>query len=61
MEKVSNFKNFFKNFLALVKDKDALAKKSTIIEVVMPSLRLEKNVNHIHRRMNIGRELCRNS
>ena len=61
MKKLSDLKIFFKSCLSLLNDKDALAKISTLIEEPYTSLRLEKNVNHVHRRLKTSRELCMNA
>ena len=61
IEKVSNFKIFFKSCLAFVKYKDVMQELSQIIEKPHPCLHSEKFFNHIHRTMNIVREIHMNS
>ena len=57
MKKVSKLKDFFKFFLALIHDKDVVIELTTLIEETSEELQLEKRVNHIGRKVNIGREL----
>ena len=57
MKNVSNIKEFFKICLALINDKDVIAKLTTIIEETSDDLQLEKRVNHIGKKQKTCREL----
>ena len=57
MKKVSKLKEFFKSCSELINDKDDVAELTTVIEETPYDLRPEKRVNHIGKRLKIGREL----
>ena len=57
MKKVSKLKEFFKNCLTLINDKDAVTELITLIEETPDDLRPKNRVNHIGNRLNVGREL----
>ena len=57
MKKVSNIKEFFKNCLTLIHDKDVVTELTSLIEEMTKDLRPEKRVNHIGRKVKVGQEL----
>ena len=57
MKKISKLNDFFKSFLALINDKDAVTELTSLIEETPEDLRPEKRVNHIRRKLKTCREL----
>ena len=60
-EHVNKLKYFFNFFLALIEDKDSLEKLAALVEEPQTSVKLEKKVNHIGKRLKIDYELKINS
>ena len=56
IKKVSKLKEFFKSYLALIHDKDAIVGLATLIEETPDDMQHEKRVNHIGKRLKLGRE-----
>ena len=54
MKKVSKIKEFFKNCLALINDKDAITELIALIEETPDDLHHKKRVKYIGKRLYIG-------
>ena len=57
MKKVSKLKEFFKNCLALINDKNVVTEMTSLIEETRDDLRPEKRVNYLGKRLKTCQEL----
>ena len=57
MRKVSKLKEFFLSCLSLIQDKDVVTELITLIEEPQEEVQPDIRVNHVGKRLKIGREL----
>ena len=55
--KFNKIKEFFKSFLSLIQDKDVVVALTSLIEEPQEEVRPDRRVNHVGKRLKIGREL----